>query len=646
MQSRALFLSCIHTFALLTVDSAFAQSSAEDSLQAVVVTATRSAQPIEQVGDSVTLITSGRIRASQKTALSDLLATTPGVAISRNGGLGQTTSLRIRGAETDQTVILIDGVKLNDPSAPGGGYNFGNLLADDLSRIEVLRGPQSTLWGSQAIGGVINLITPIPEGPLSSSLNLEGGSRDTAQVRARIESGGDRLAWRFGGSYLTTDDVSAFDEDLGGRERDGYRHVGFNARGILTIADGLSAELRSMYSRGKADFDGFPPPLFQFADTGEYSDTRELVGYAGLNAELLDGRFANRLGYAYTDTDRESFNPATVIGRSFDAYGRNERIEYQGTLAIARGYEAVFGVESEKSELRTAAYSDFDPSPVPLRKEVRIDSAFAQLTASPVTALTLTAGLRRDDHEEFGGQTTGRASVAWSLARNTIVRASFGEGFKAPTLYQFYSEYGNVALDPEEARGWDAGIEQRFANDRASFSATYFRRDTDNMIDFVSCFGSSDPRCAAQPFGFYDNVQRTVAQGVEVEGSAQVGERVAISANYTRTEARNDVRTSPNFERDLVRRPRDTAAAQVSYAWPAGFSAAVTVQYVGASFDNQANTVRLDEYTLVDLRAEYALNEGTQIYARLENALDEDYETARRYGSLGRGAFAGVRIAF
>ncbi|MGH8186552.1 MAG: TonB-dependent receptor, partial [Steroidobacteraceae bacterium] len=322
-------------------------------VERVVVTANRIEQPLSKTGNSITVLDAEEIRASQKLVASDLLARTPGVTFSRNGGVGGTTALRIRGAETDQTVVLLDGVKLNDPSSTGGGFNFANLLLSDLMRIEILRGPQSTLWGSQAIGGVVNIVTPVPDGPLSGAVTAEGGARGSRFVQARAEAGDERFAWRLAGKYLTTDGISAFDEDLGGGERDSYRNTGMTARGIVRLTDSVSGELRSTWSKGRTQFDGFRPPLFALSDTNEYGDTEELVTYAGIDAAALGGRSQNRFGFAYTDTDRQNFDPDSSVPLTFDATGRNERWEYHGTFAINERNDAVFGVESERSELRT-----------------------------------------------------------------------------------------------------------------------------------------------------------------------------------------------------------------------------------------------------------------------------------------------------
>lgn len=612
----------------------------------VVITATRIEQPLAKVGSSVTLLQASDVRASQKTSLADLLATTPGITLSRNGGFGSVTSLRIRGAESDQTTVLIDGVKLNDPAAAGGGFDFGNLLASGGARVEVLRGPQSTLWGSQAIGGVVNIVSPVPQGPLSAQLSAESGSRSTSSVSAHAEAGGERFAWRVDGNYLTTDGISAFDEDLGGREKDGYRNVGFNARGILQITADISAELRSTWSRGRVEFDGFPPPAFAFDDTREYGYTEELASYAGLTAMSFDERLQNRIGFAYTDTDRENFDPDSAVPRTFDAFGRNERWEYQGCFEISDSSNAIFGLESERSELNTVSPTTFNPAPAPLAHDVRLDSAYAQIQFAPVAAVSVTGGARYDDHETFGGNTTGHAAIAWTVAPATLLRASYGEGFKAPTLYQIFSEYGNSSLEPESGHGWDTGIEQRFFDGAIAVSAIHFSRDTRNMVDFVACFGSSSPRCLVQPDGYYENVQKTSADGVELGLAALIGERLRIAANYTGMAPRNEVRGSANFGRQLPRRARETVNADVTYSWNFGLTTTVAVQRVGRSFDDAANTFELDAYTLVDLRAAYEYSPALQIYGRIENLFDASYETTRRYGSIGRGGFAGFRWSF
>ena len=635
-------------FVVLSLSTHVVRAADADPLDPVVVTATRFATPLSKIGNSITVLSAEDIRDSQKTVLSDLLSATPGVTVTRNGGLGSTTFLRIRGAETDQTVVLFDGVKLNDPSSPGGGYDFANLVTNDFSHVEVLRGPQSTLWGSQAIGGVINIVTPQPAGPLSGSVSAEGGQLGTGMARARLEAGGDQFNWRVGGNYLTSSGVSAFDRKLGGAETDGYKNLGFNARGMYKFNDAISAEVRSIWSKSRFDIDGYAPPAFNFGDTSEYGRSEELVTYVGLNLDARDGRWKNRLGYSYTNTDRAYFNPELTIAETLNYVGRNRRVEFQSTLLISNKYQAVVGLESEKSNLRTASSpSDFDPNPIPLLASTRINSVYGELQAAPIEPLALTLGLRHDDHATFGGHTTPRAALAWTVRPSTIVRASYGEGFKAPTLYQLFSLYGNQALRPEEAKGWDIGVEQRLAADRVNLAATYFHRNTTNMIDFVSCYLNNDPRCATRPFdGFYDNLQKTSATGVELSAVAKASDRVRLSLNYTHTDAKNDSPGSANFGLELARRARDTANAGIDYRWPIALTTSVAAQFVGRTFNDAGNTTVLRSYTLLDLRATYAWSKSLNLYARLENALNKQYEVTGGYGNIGRAFSAGIRTNF
>jgi vitamin B12 transporter len=211
-------------------------------------------------------------------------------------------------------------------------------------------------------------------------------------------------------------------------------------------------------------------------------------------------------------------------------------------------------------------------------------------------------------------------------------------------LYQLFSEYGTPSLSPEESEDWDLSVEQRLG-ESVVVSATYFERDTNNMIDFVSCFGSSLPQCAFQPFGFYENVAQTQADGVELSLTAQATESLRFGANYTHLNAENAT-PGANLGKDLRRRPSESANVEVRYQWSIPLTTSVAAQYMGRSFEDVANNVELDSYVLVDVRASYELSPGWEIYGRVENLLDEEYETARRYGSPGSGVYAGFRAEF
>ncbi|OYW94641.1 MAG: TonB-dependent receptor [Caulobacterales bacterium 32-67-6] len=625
-----------------------ASAEASNAVRAVVVTANRAPTAAAAVAQAVTVIDRADIEASQAILIPDLLGRTAGVTLSRNGGPGGVTALRIRGAETDQTLVVIDGVRLNDVAQPGAGYNFANLLTGDVARVEVLRGAQSTLWGSQAIGGVVNVVTTAPTEPFQASLDAEGGSLSTAYVRGGVGGAGERLNWRLGAGYYTTDGVSAV---AGGAEDDGFQHTSLNGRLGLKLTDALSFDLRGIYSYGRAQVDGFPAPAFSFADTAEYGVTEEVAAYAGLNLALLDDRFRNRLAYSHTRTDRQSLNPdQAVTDVTFDALSEVDRWEYQGSFAITEAWQAIFGLEREEASMRTASPSAFNPNPAAQSARADLDSAYVQLQGPLITGLSATLGVRRDEHDTFGGQTLGQGALAWALNDgNTILRASFGQGFKAPSLYQLYSEYGNLALNPEEADAWDLGVEQVLADGRAVVSATWFQRETDNQIDYVSCFSApADPLCrvgGATRFGYYSNTVRTEAQGVELTGQAEVGP-FELAANYTWTEATNEADGSPNKGKRLARRPEHQGYMSLTHVWADGPSATLAVRYVGEAFDDAANRNRLEARALLDLRAAWPVSETFEVYGRVENLFDDQDPSTRGYGEVGRFGALGVRARF
>lgn len=646
-------LNRVFLLSLLVATPAFAQQASKPDAAAdtdndtVVVTANRSPTDIDKVASSIAVLDKAAIDRSQDLVVADLLLRTPGVTLSRNGGYGTATQFRIRGAETDQTVVVIDGVKLNDPSSTGGGYNFANLLVGDASRIEVLRGPQSILWGSQAIGGVVNIVTAEPAAALEGSFDVEAGSRDTVSGRIALGGKSGPLAWRIGGQSFATDGISAISPAFGGVEKDGYSNRSATGRATLYLAPNVSAEVRGYYSTARVSADS------TISDTADYSLTKEFVGYAGLNADLLDGRLRNRFGYGYTDTDRDSFNPTRARPRSFDAAGRNRRLEYQGSLAITTGWNAVFGVENERSRFRSVSPSASlaTPIPAPARGRANLTGIYGQLSGELLSGLTVTGGLRHDDHSRFGTATLFAGGAAWSLPTGTLLRASYGEGFKAPSLFQLFSEFGNQALDAEQAHGWEAGAEQRLFGGALSFGATYFQRRTTNQIVFASCTAAATNPLCFQPgsttrrSGYYLNLARAYAQGVEASAQARIGSRLLIDGNYSWIES-EDRSPGATFGNWLARRPRHTANASASYTLPSGPSAGVAMRWSGDSFDNAANTTRLESYTLVDIRAELPASSELRLFARVENVFDKEYQTIFRYGTLGRSFYAGLRGRF
>jgi len=604
--------------------------AAEEGDDMIVVTASRSEEKLSDVGKSISVIGIDTIEQRQTASLADLLRTMPGVTIQRNGGLGTITSIFIRGAQSEQTVALIDGVKINDPSSPGGGFNFADLLTDNLERVEILRGPQSVLWGSQAIGGVINIITRAPTDNLQLRATAEYGSFETGRLSGAVTGKVGPTAISAGAGYLTTDGISVAG---GGAEKDGYHLFGTYLKTATELADGISLDLRGFYTKSKVDLDGFPPPTFSIGDTDEYQRQQQIVGYAGLNAELFDGRLENRIAAAFTRVDRDSYDPATIPVKNFDGRGRNMRFEYQGiaNLGIAR---AIFGVEHQEEKLRTLS-AFFGPPVILARAKANLDSAYFDVHAKPVEGLTVGAGIRYDDHSQFGDATTLSADIAYSPnAGATIVRASYGEGFKAPSLYQLYGDFGTRGLRPEEAKGWDAGITQQLIGDAVEVRATWFQRKVINQIDFdLGTFT-------------YANIARARARGAEVELRIAPTRDLLFTANYTYSKSVNRNPVDPNFGKQLARRPRQTVNVTGDYRWAFGLSTGATITHVSRSFDDPGHFTQLGDYVLVDLRAAMPVTDAIELYGRIENLFGERYQTAAGFGQPGRAGYVGIRLRY
>ncbi len=608
----------------------------------IVVTANRSAQPVSRVGQSVSVLDAKTITQRQAVVVSELLSQTPGVTVVRNGGVGTVTGVSIRGAGSDQTVALIDGVKINDPSSPAGGFDFGALLIGSIARIEVLRGAQSVLWGNQAIGGVVNVITRQPTDEMRVNARAEGGWHQTGQVFANISDKIGPVSASLGGGYYRTDGISAFD---GGSEHDGHRNYAANGSLGIAVANGVSVDLRGFYVKSRTDFDSFvfvPPDGFALGDTPDYTDSTQWIGYSGLNIALFDGRLHNRFSYAHTDTDRSNLNPDSTPRETFRGIGRNDRLEYQGTLNLTSALFGTFGVEREVSRFTTS-----DPFSATTRGRARLFSVYGQVALTPIKGLTGTAGVRHDDHNIFGGATTFSGSAVYSPNDGaTTLRASYSEGFKAPTVYQLQSEYGNRLLRPERSAGFDAGLTQRAAGGAIEASATYFHRRSSDLITFVSCAEPLSRICVGRPFGTYDNVARAVSQGLEFALTIKPDEALTLTGSYTYLNAEDRSAGGLNNGRRLAGRPSQSVTLNADYRFAFGLATGATLTAIGDSFDDAGNTRRLEGYVLAALRASFPLTRYLQVYGRVDNVLDQRYETIFRYGQPGRAAFGGIRLTY
>lgn len=620
------------------------EARTETAASHIIVTALRTPVEANTVAASITILDAEDIEREQPISIDDVLVRTPGISLTRNGGYGTATSLRIRGADSGHTVLVIDGMRLADPSSSAGGYNFANLFTGDTQRIEVLRGPQSILWGSDAIGGVVNIVTARPTKPIESSFQVEAGSRDTVNARAGIGGKSKLIGWRLSGSTFATDGISASNN---GTEKDGYKRNSATGTIEASLAPNVTLDLRGYYADARNEFDS------STGDSPAYGTTEEYTVYAGLHFALLDGRLTNRLAILDSSVERKNYDPRrTIRPLNFDADGDTRRYEYQGSFA-GRFWDTTFGAEREEQKMFSASPGNNSLAYSRDRNSADINSLYAQVRVTPIAPLTLSGGVRYDEHSNFGENALFSAGAAFAPGNgSTVLRASYDEGFKAPSLYQLFSLYGSDALQPEEAKGWEFGAEQSLFDRRVRLSATYFERDTDNLIDFAYCPSAAPlpaecfvPGTTTSRFGYYANVRRTKARGVELAGSATFG-NLSLGANYSWIES-EDASGGATDGMQLARVPRHLANASIGYRFDFGLTVDIAMRYAGESFDRLSTTAAvLDDYWLTDIRADLAIAPEFSLFGRVENLFDANYETAGGYGTLGRSIYAGIRGRF
>ena len=591
----------------------------------ITVTATGTRTEVEDTGQPVTVIGQSEIEAVQGYDVTRVLQRAPGVTFARNGPPGAFTGVRVRGAEAEQLLVILDGVRVSDPAAPGGGFDFGNLGAGNLAKIDLLRGSNSTIWGSDAIGGVLAASTRAESGLKGSA---EYGARDTAHATLSGGYGGERGFIGGSASWYRTDGFSAA---ASGTETDGFEQLAADGQARAYLSDSFEMFVRGRYAEGDLDLDGYPAPAFALTDTAEYQQTRQYSGAAG--AVYDSGVLFLSGSWSLADTERELFDPAFGSAPNYTTGGHSDRLDVTGEWRPIGPLILAFGGSYEWTRFETL----FDSG-----HSTGIAGAYAQLGIE-YGAISGHAGMRLDDHRDFGGATSFGADLSWEVAPAVRLRASVGEGFKAPSLFQLHSDYGNVLLRPEKSTSFDLGLAWNQRGQWPYAAATLYRRDSEDLIGFVSCWGMTTGICAGRPFGTYDNIGRARSQGVEVEAGRQLNPGLTVLGAYSLADNENRTVGSANFGNPLARRPRH--ALSLVTEWELGGPVVGTdLRWASESFDDPAATVRMPAYATLDLTARWPLSERVELFGRIENVWDEQYQTAAGYASPGRGAFVGVRL--
>ena len=583
------------------------------------------AQPVEagRTGASVTVVTEEELEAAPETAVDDYLATLPGVSVRSNGPVGALSSLLVRGVPTQNLAVRIDGIDVSDPSGPQVAFDFGTLTTTDVGRIEVLRGAQSARFGSEAVGGVIDVTTRRARGAgLSLDSLAEYGTDDTVRLSYGLGYGGEGYEASLTASYLRTDGFSAADEDDGNDEADGFEggRLSFSGRydlseaAVLALA-GFVADSRSEYdeSAGGAVFDGTPDDVTRVDQRG-----------ARVALELDALGWDNVIDVQRFEIERRLTGTSGSDAFAYRYEGERSVLGWTAARPVGPG-DLTLGVE--RTEERYADRIEFGSSPATdQRIDTDVDSAFAEYALAATPDLDLNLAVRRDEHSRFGGFTSARLAGAWRVGEATTLRASLSNGFRAPSPYELFGgDVGNADLEEERSVSAEVGVERAFAG--GSVRATVFRTEVEDLIDYS--FPVS-PR--------YFQVPGTATRdGIELEAEYGFASGALMSGNYTFVDGGGDAElASSGFAGGF---PKHSLAARLDV--PVGERARF-----GLSALHENGRPGVDDYTVLGASASYEVAPGVEGFLRVENLGDAEYQTVRGYGTSDRAVFAGIRAGF
>jgi len=589
----------------------------------MVVTPTGQETAVGQVGSSISLISAEQIAENGWRTLPEALRSVPGLHIARSGAPGSTTTMFLRGSRTAHVVVLIDGVRVNDPSGPTRDAYIAGIDLANVSRIEIVRGPQSSLYGADAIAGVINVITKQAEEGVSGSLSVEAGSYETYRATAGLASRQGNVSGAASVSYLDSEGFSSANERFAGNdEADGFENLTASARVSLEPSDSVSLGASVRYVEWENEYDAGAGPGAD-ADAN-VADTEQVL--VGLDAKLgaADATWQQTVNAQFSMFERtfeDSWGMSTFDGENWEA-------EWRHNLAIGDSHLVSAGVGYRDESAETDDMASISADNI----GVFIQDHFS------CGALDIVEGLRYDDHEVSGGELTYRLAPSYRIAKSdTRLKASFGTGYKAPSLFQLYapaSAWGNVGnadLDAETSMGWDVGIEQSVVDGVLDVGVTYFASDVEDQIEFMDG---------------YENVSEVENRGVEVMANLTATDKLSLNATYTYTEAENQ-----DTGEQLIRVPKDRATLGVAYDVTKRATVNANVLYVGARddryYDNSMFTsvdAKAGAYTVVNLAANVDVSDTVALFGRVDNVFDEEYEEVFGYGTAGVSGYGGVKV--
>jgi vitamin B12 transporter len=608
----------------------------------VVVTATRTETPSIELANSISVIDSAEIVNSKKDNVADLLRDEYGLDVVQQGGPGKLTSVFLRGGGSEHTLVLIDGIEMNMPSDPGNTYDFSNLPVDNIRRIEILRGPQSTLYGSDAMAGVINIITKTGSGNNKYNLSAEGGSYGTYKAAGSITGSSNNVNYQLNLVRNKTAGFSSASSKYGNTEKDGASNFIGSLKTGLNIENNFLLNFFYQYTNGNADYD---------QSGGEYGDDPTYIYKLEENIFRLETIYSDednfwngKAGLSYMRNvrrysyDSTLYNPASS-NSMYD--GKKMKFDFQNTFNFAKPFSLTAGVEHEKETalsnyfINSQTYNFESVFPV---KSSTTSGIFVEEQSNISDRFFLNLGIRYDHHDKFGGETTYRIAPAVMIwETNTKLKATYGTAFKAPSLFYLYDPaFGNEKLNPEKSSGWDAGIEQYLFNEKVTLGADYFSNQFKDLFGFDANYKTI-------------NIDKSESYGAEFYLKAKITDGLVFKSNYTYTKTKDLSENSPDKNLPLLRRPIHKAVVSINYSFLQKFNTNIDAIYAGKRDDKyfngtQSERVILPDYLLINFAVSYEMYSYLQLYAKVNNLTDKYYEEVYGYATPGLSLYAGFKL--
>ncbi len=611
----------------------------------VVVTATRVKTPVKEIASSVEVITEEELKQTRKETVLDALQAAAGLSVIRSGPVGGASSIQIRGADNKHTLVMMDGMEVNDPVSPDRSFDMSLLLVENIDRIEIIRGPQSTLYGSDAIGGIINIITKKGRGKPDFHFTTIGGSYKTISGSAGINGSTEKIHYSFNAShYRTKGFSSASTEYAGNSEKDGFRNSTLSGRVGFDISTNVQLDFTVRNINSKIDIDNQGGAYGDDPNNVQDYDAFFFKGQA--RTLLMKNRWEQLLQFSLVDYDRKYDNAIDELhpfsSDKSEYKSQLFKLSWQNNFFIHENNTLTFGIEYQAEQGESESFFEdmwgVTETVFPLQKSTNM-GIYIQDQIKLAGQFFATLGIRHDVHNQAGASTTYRIAPAYFIKQTgTKIKATLGTGFKAPSLYQLFAPgsvwgpIGNENLEPEKSKSWDAGIEQHLFKNKMVLGATYFSNSYENLIDFDWALG-------------YINVNEAYSKGAEFTLRTEFYKNLFFKASYTLTDAKNK-----ETEECLLRRPKHKLTASLNYRFAQKGNAHLSLVYVGEREDQAwinwvATRVAMSPYVLLNLSASYNIIDNIQIFVRLDNILNETYEMIKGYATPGLSVYAGVEIS-